>query len=170
MKRGRILPVFLLVLSLILGTQVYAQENDEAGKAEVSMTMSGTSADGTVNVGDTMRFHLTVNNPDGAENLGGAMLRFQVSETADMSSRLGSPVLSSASAYLTDPNNVNGLSSIRVGAGLSGVAEADVSLEITEEMTGKTLYFQTDVRPEMSGEPAFAQSPVMSVQVSDEPE
>ena len=172
MRRGRILPVFLLVLSLIMGTQVYAQESNEAGKAEVSMAMSGTSAEGTVSAGDTLQFRLTVSNPDGAENLGGAVLRFQVSETEDMSARLGNPVMSSESAYLTDPSQANGLSTIRVGAGMSGEAEAVVTLQITEEMAGKTLYFQTDLRPDLPEEPAFAQTAVTSVQVTvpEEPE
>ena len=170
MRRGRILPVFLLVLSLIMGTQVYAQESSEAGKAEVSMAMSGTSSDGTVSAGDALQFRLTVSNPGGAENLGGAVLRFQVSETEDMSGRLGNPVMSSESAYLTDPNQANGLSTIRVGAGLSGEAEAAVALQITEEMAGKTLYFQADLRPDLPGEPAFAQTPVTSVRVTAQEE
>ena len=143
MKKGKIMLAFMLVIALLLGTQAYAQEGDAV--PEVSMTMDTSAEDGTVNVGDTLQFTLTAANPGGMTDLGGSFLRFRVSGTEDMTDRVGNPQIQTESEYLTDPSNGNGIAVLRVDSQITGEAKAVVSMEITGDMKGKTLYFQTDL-------------------------
>lgn len=166
MKKGKIMLAFMLVIALLLGTQAYAQEGDAV--PEVSMTMDTSAEDGTVNVGDTLQFTLTAANPGGMTDLGGSFLRFRVSGTEDMTDRVGNPQIQTKSEYLTDPSNGNGIAVLRVDSQITGEAKAVVSMEITEDMKGKTLYFQTDLCPDFAEAEPFAQTDVISVQVADE--
>lgn len=168
MRRGRILSFIMLAAVMLMGIPSYAQEGDPA--PEVAMTIDTAEEDGVVNAGDTLQFTLTAANPGGSEDLGGAFLRFCVSETEDMSSRIGSPQIQTKSEYLSDPSNGNGIAALRVSRDITGTAEAVVSLAITEDMKGKTLYFQTDLRPDFAEADPFAQTGVMSVQVADDSE
>lgn len=166
MKKGKLMLALMLVIALLLGTQAYAQEGDTA--PEISMTMDAAADDGTVNVGDTLQFTLTAANPGGMTDLGGSFLRFRASGTEDMTGRIGNPQIQTESEYLTDPSNGNGIAALRVDSQISGEAKAVVSLEITEDMKGKMLYFQADLRPDFAEAEPFAQTDVISVQVADE--
>ena len=79
---------------------------------------------------------------------GGAFLRFIVSDTEDMNSRTGMPEMkvNEDQKILSDIGKVNGMVTARISAGSVGTVEATVSLTVTEDMKGKALFYQTDIR------------------------
>ena len=174
MKRGRIIGVLMLALSLLLGMQVHAEENSPALTLDVSAPagMTGTSA----KAGDTLTFNINLGGVKGKEDLGGSYLRFRVTETQDVDSvdgRIGEPEMTTNCSYIVDGGKVKGLTTLRLNAdikNLDGNAEAVVKLPVTDDMKGKTLYYKVDLLPGYANiieTEAFAETDVRSFSVED---
>ena len=174
MKKGRIMGVFTLALTLLIGMQVHAEENSPALTLDVSAPagMSGTSA----KAGDTLTFNINLGGVKGRDNLGGSYLRFRVASTQnvdDAADRIGDPEMTSNCSYISNGGKAKGLTTLRLDAtikDLDGNAEAVVTLPVTDDMKGKTLYYKVDLRPDSGGIPdsaAFAETDVRSVSVED---
>ncbi|RHR26215.1 hypothetical protein DWX43_16115 [Clostridium sp. AF19-22AC] len=174
MKKGRIIGVFTLALTLLPGMQVHAEENSPALTLDVSAPagMSGTSA----KAGDTLTFSINLGGVKGKDNLGGSYLRFRVASTQnvdDAVDRIGDPEMTSNCSYISNGGKAKGLTTLRLDANikdLDGNAEVVVTLPVTNDMKGKTLYYKVDLRPDSGGIPgiaAFAETDVRSVSVED---
>ena len=146
MKKIKTMLACLLVLSLFMGMQVSAQEGTKA--PELSASLTSELKDGKAEVGDVLQFTIKLNIPEANANLGGAFLRFIVSDTEDMNSRTGMPEMkvNEDQKILSDIGKVNGMATARISAGSVGTVEATVSLTVTEDMKGKALFYQTDIR------------------------
>ena len=146
MKKIKTMLACLLVLSLFMGMQVSAQEGTKA--PELSSSLTSELKDGKAEVGDVLQFTIKLNIPEANANLGGAFLRFIVSDTEDMNSRTGMPEIkvNEDQKILSDIGKVNGMATARISAGSVGTVEATVSLTVTEDMKGKALFYQTDIR------------------------
>ena len=146
MKKIKTMLACLLVLSLFMGMQVSAQEGTKA--PELSASLTSELKDGKAEVGDVLQFTIKLNIPEANANLGGAFLRFIVSDTEDMNSRTGMPEIkvNEDQKILSDIGKVNGMATARISAGSVGTVEATVSLTVTEDMKGKALFYQTDIR------------------------
>ena len=129
-----------------MGMQVSAQEGTKA--PELSASLTSELKDGKAEVGDVLQFTIKLNIPEANANLGGAFLRFIVSDTEDMNSRTGMPEIkvNEDQKILSDIGKVNGMATARISAGSVGTVEATVSLTVTEDMKGKALFYQTDIR------------------------
>lgn len=146
MKKIKTMLACLLVLSLFMGMQVSAQEGTKA--PELSASLTSELKDGKAEVGDVLQFTIKLNIPEANANLGGAFLRFIVSDTEDMNSRTGMPEMkvNEDQKILSDIGKVNGMATARISAGSVGTVEATVRLTVTEDMKGKALFYQTDIR------------------------
>lgn len=174
MKKGRIMGVFTLALTLLIGMQVHAEENSPALTLDVSAPagMSGTSA----KAGDTLTFNINLGGVKGKDDLGGSYLRFRVTTTQDVddiAGRTGFPEMTTDCSYIVGGGKVKGLTTLRLNAdikNLDGLAEAVVNLPVTDDMKGKTLYYKVDLLPDYANlveTEAFAETEVRSFSVED---
>lgn len=148
-KRCRVLMAFALVLSMMFGMQV--QAGSPADEAQVTITAFEGTDLAKVQVGDTVMFHMSMNNTT-SEDLTGAGTRLVVTAADAQGNRMGEVAIPEEgnSASLGDRNNGQavGIASAVMADFPSGksINDAVASVKVTDDMEGKQITVQAVIK------------------------
>lgn len=149
MKKLKSMMVCLLLLIFLMGIPVNAAGDGDIADVQVSTELLTQLEEGEAKVGDVLQFAVEMKIPEDNTGVKNAFLRFIVCEKEDMSQKIGklTMTIDSGEDLLEDRiNQTEGMTTVRVKSGEAGIVKATVTLPVTEEMEGKTLYYQSDIR------------------------
>lgn len=171
MKKLKSMLVCLLLLTFFMSISVNAE--GDAADVHVSTGLLTQLEEGKAKVGDVLQFTVEMEIPEDNISADAAFLRFIVCEKEDMSQRIGKPAMTieSGKDLLEESiNQTDGMVTVRIKGGKSGTVKATVSLPVTEEMKGKRLHYQADIRiDDPSDSKILAKSDVKNIEVKEDP-